>query len=100
MIYLTRPGDLYQPPTGSFLGDLTNELAEYDMFTSGESYITEMASTGPKSYGYIVYTPSTNTYHYSVKIKGFSLNYKVQYIFYNMVYLYTMYNLVCLWFIY
>jgi len=48
IIYLTRPEDQYEPPTGDFLGDMQDELREY-----GEgSYISEFVSTGPKSYAY------------------------------------------------
>lgn len=42
VIYLTRPGDTYEPPTGSFLGDLTNELEEY----GPGAYIQEFVSGG------------------------------------------------------
>jgi hypothetical protein len=44
IIYESRPGD-EEPPTGSFLGELTHELKPDD-------YIVEFFSGGPKNYGY------------------------------------------------
>lgn len=58
-------------PLGDFLGDLTDELAEY-----GEgSFITEFVSGGPKNYAFEVFSPQTKSKHYLVKAKGFTLNY-------------------------
>ena len=42
IVYLTRPWDTFHPPTGDFLGDMTDELSCYgpgsyiDEFVSGE----------------------------------------------------------------
>jgi len=44
---LNRPGDVYRPPTGDFLGELTDELSGY----GPGSYIDEFVSGGPKQYG-------------------------------------------------
>lgn len=44
IIYESREGD-EEPPTGSFLGELTHELKPGD-------YIVEFFSAGPKNYGY------------------------------------------------
>jgi len=61
----------YQVPTGSYLGDMTNELKDY----GADSYITEFASGGPKNYGYKIYSTNDGQQHTSVKVKGFSLDY-------------------------
>ncbi len=51
MIFVSRPGQ--DPPTGSFLGDLTDELLDH----GAGSYIEEFVSMGPKAYAYAVRTP-------------------------------------------
>ena len=61
VIYVSRPG-VPDPPTGNFLGDLTNELKP-------GQYIHEFVSLGPKTYGY-----QTNDSKTCVKVKGFTLN--------------------------
>ena len=48
VIYVTRPGDIYHPKMGSFLGEMTDELEEYGEGAS----ITEFISGGPKNYGF------------------------------------------------
>jgi len=58
--YPNRP-DL-DPPLGDYLGDMTDELQE-------GRHIVEFASTGPKSYSYIL-NDSTQV----CKVRGFSLN--------------------------
>jgi len=63
--------DEYQVPTGSYLGDMTNELKDY----GADSYITEFASGGPKNYGYKIDSTNDGRQHTSVKVKGFSLDY-------------------------
>ena len=52
------------PPLGDYLGDLTSELKP------GE-YITELVSSGPKSYGFI-----TNKGRTVCHLRGFTLNYQ------------------------
>lgn len=69
MIYITRPGDVYQPKMGSFLGDMTNELEDYGQ----GAYIEEFVSGGPKNYGFKVRKPDGKV-EYVVKIRGFTLN--------------------------
>lgn len=59
----------YEPPIGSFLGDMTDELEDY----GPESYITEFVSGGPKTYAYTVSTK--NTYKTICKFKGITQNY-------------------------
>lgn len=71
IIFVHRPGD-DMPPTGDFLGDLTNELTEYGT----DSYITEFVSGGPKNYAFKVYSPSTEKENTICKVKGFSLNFR------------------------
>ena len=61
VIYLCGDGD-EQVKTGSYLGELTNELADNE-------WITHFCSSGPKSYSYI-----TNLNKETIHIKGFSLN--------------------------
>lgn len=60
--YRNRP-DL-DPPLGDYLGGLTDEI-------DGDRYIVKFASTGPKSYSYILSDGSE-----MCKVKGFSLNYE------------------------
>ncbi|MCP4458736.1 MAG: hypothetical protein GY816_12045 [Cytophagales bacterium] len=61
------------PPTGVFLGDLTDEIQKD--YGSG-AYISEFVSGGPKNYGYRVSLPSGEEKE-CIKIKGHSLNYSV-----------------------
>lgn len=63
VIFVTRPGDVYQPPLGDFLGDFTNELEKEGDF------IEEFFSGGPKNYGY-----RTAQGDVVCKVRGFSLN--------------------------
>ena len=63
VIFVSRPGD-EDPQTGSFLGELTNELK-----IPGD-YITEFVSGGPKNYAY-----KTKSGDQVCKVKGFSFNY-------------------------
>lgn len=81
VIYISREGEP-DVPTGSFLGDMTDELEEY----GPGSYIVAFASGGPKSYGYIVFSPKYNTYYTLCKVKGFSLNFNAS----NLINFYTM----------
>lgn len=75
VLYSWREG---QPlvPTGDFLGDMTDELAEY----GPGSFIAEFVSGGPKTYGYVVYTTKDNSTRphlsFVCKIKGLTLNLK------------------------
>ncbi|XP_011684671.1 PREDICTED: uncharacterized protein LOC105448010, partial [Wasmannia auropunctata] len=70
-IYLStgEPGE-YEPSTGNFLGDMTDELESYGR----GSYIESFVSGGPKFYAYVVRTTSDRT-HEICKIKGITLNY-------------------------
>lgn len=72
VIYVARDGD-WDVPTGSSLGEMTNELEEY----GPGSYIVEFSSAGPKNYSYTVFSPSTGEYHQTCKVKGFNLNHQV-----------------------
>ena len=63
VIYLCCEGEI-PIKTGSYLGELTNEL-------NIDEWITHFCSTGPKSYSYI-----TNLNNEIIHIKGFSLNNK------------------------
>lgn len=56
--------------TGSFLGDLTNELETYGK----HSYIDTFVSCGPKSYSYKVVNTDSGDDVTVVKVKGITLN--------------------------
>lgn len=72
MIFSTGPDDHYMPPTGDYLGDLTDELEEY----GPNCYISEFVSCGPKQYSFNVINPETGKIVKTVtKVKGFSLNF-------------------------
>ncbi|KYN29421.1 hypothetical protein ALC57_01133 [Trachymyrmex cornetzi] len=71
-IYLsTGEPNEYEPRTGNFLGDMTDELESYGR----GNYIESFVSSGPKFYAYIVRTPEGRT-HEVCKIKGITLNFK------------------------
>ena len=59
VIFLARPGS-YVPPTGDYLGDMTDEL--------GGDTIETFVSTGPKSYAF-----RTTTGKQIIRMKGFVL---------------------------
>lgn len=71
MIFISRNGEV-EPKTGSFLGELTDELED---FGKG-SYITTFVSTGPKSYAFQGYSSETGKEFENRKVKGFTLNYE------------------------
>jgi len=59
----------YEPHTGNFLGNMTDELESY-----GRGYIESFVSGGPKFYAYVVCTPEGRA-HEICKVKGIILNY-------------------------
>ena len=61
----------YEPRTGNFLGDMTDELESYGR----GSFIESFVSGGPKFYAYVVRTPEGRR-HEICKVKGITLNYK------------------------
>jgi hypothetical protein len=67
VIFTCKAGE-EMPSLGDFLGELTSELNHDD-------HIVEFVSTGPKAYAYVTEKGQT-----SVKLKGFSLNYILNYI--------------------
>lgn len=73
VIYLFQ-GQMHKVPTGDYLGEMTDELADY----GPGSFIVAFVSGGPKTYAYIVYTNRGVRPHLvSVcKIKGLTLNLK------------------------
>jgi hypothetical protein len=73
VIYLTRPEDEFELPIGSFLGDLTDELSGY----GPGAWISEYASSGPKSYGFVVSGEDGERIAAVIKIRGFTLNSRI-----------------------
>ena len=73
IIYSVKEGE-YNPPLGSYLGQLTDELSCKELGCSKENcaghWIEEFVSCGPKNYSFKVNTEVV------CKIRGFSLNYK------------------------
>lgn len=69
VIFVSREGE-WEPPTGEFVGDLTDELEEF----GPGAYISEFVCGGPKSYLYKIPTP--NGENIVCKLKGIRLNYK------------------------
>lgn len=61
----------YEPLTGNFLGDMTNELESYGR----DSFIESFVSGGPKFYAYVVRTSDGHT-HEVCKVKGITLNFE------------------------
>ncbi|XP_054287996.1 uncharacterized protein LOC129003726 [Macrosteles quadrilineatus] len=71
VIFYYRQG-LYRVPTGDYLGEMTDELADY----GPGSYITELVSGGPKTYAYLVWSTNQQKLIPVCKIKGLTLNFK------------------------
>ncbi|XP_044594809.1 uncharacterized protein LOC123272174 [Cotesia glomerata] len=67
-IYISSKG-LYEPPTGKFLGELTDELEKYGI----GSYITSFVTGGPKFYAFTILTPDGSIKEVC-KVKGITLN--------------------------
>jgi hypothetical protein len=64
VIYVSKEGE-WEPPTGSYLGELTDEL--------DGAHITTFVSGGPKNYAYETSTDKT-----VCKVRGITLNYRTQ----------------------
>ncbi|CAB3997155.1 DNA polymerase [Paramuricea clavata] len=62
VIYVSKEGE-WEPPTGSYLGELTDEL--------DGAHITTFVSGGPKNYAYEMSTDET-----VYKVRGITLNYR------------------------
>lgn len=74
IIYSYSPEDIYKPPIGEYLGDLTSELECKEVGCSGcdvGHWITEFVSCGPKNYSYRI-----NSGQVVCKVRGFSLNHR------------------------
>ena len=71
LLYVTRPSDSYDVQTGSYLGDLTDEV-EKDY--GKDARITEVICAASKSYGYQVETADGDL-KTTLKSKGFGLNF-------------------------
>jgi hypothetical protein len=72
IIYITTPKDTYMVPTGSYLGDMTNELTGY----GSDAYIHEFVAGGPKNYGYRVQDVDGNIVAEVNKVRGIRLSFK------------------------
>ncbi len=68
VIYLSGPGDQYEPATGSFLGDMTDEL---EPFGNG-ACVTEYIGAGPKNYALRIVNAAGEE-SYIVKVRGIPL---------------------------
>ena len=74
VVYVHREGR-WSPPTGNFLGDMTDELEK--PYGSG-SYIVEFVAGGPKNYAYRVFSGKTKTIvNGECKVRGITLNHDV-----------------------
>ena len=71
VIYISKAA-LYEPSTGNFIGDMTDELEGY----GPGSYIKEFVSGGPKNYAYKLFSSSTNEEECVCKVKGIKLSFK------------------------
>jgi len=72
VIYIQNVDEPSKVETGDYLGDLTDELEEFD---SG-SYIKEFDSGGHKNCAFSVFSPSTGKRTTKCKEKGKTLNYE------------------------
>uniref|UniRef100_A0ABD2W618 DNA-directed DNA polymerase n=1 Tax=Trichogramma kaykai TaxID=54128 RepID=A0ABD2W618_9HYME len=71
VIYTSAAGE-YEPPLGTALGAMNDELESYGK----DTYIRSFVSGGPKFYAYEAITPGTGELHHCSKIKGISLNHE------------------------
>lgn len=72
ILFVDQIGSSSCPPTGEFVGDMTDEL---ECYGSG-SFITEFVCGGPKNYAYKVFSTKNNEFHTVCKVKGIRLNYE------------------------
>ena len=63
VVFFTRPGE-WEPPTGDYLGQLTDEIAPND-----GNHIVKFVSGGCKNYCY-----ATDTGKSTIKVRGITLN--------------------------
>ena len=69
---ISREGE-WEPQTGYFLGELTNEL-------ESDNHIVTFVSGGPKNYAYKLARPDRNGYLTHCKVRGITLNYRNQFL--------------------
>lgn len=72
IMFVDRVGSSYCPPTGEFVGDMTDELISL----GPGSYIDEVVCGGPKNYAYKAFSTKSKDFHYVCKVKGIRLNYE------------------------
>lgn len=65
VVYISSPGE-WDPPTGDYLGNLTNEISPKD-----GNFIRSFVTGGPQNYAYTLDTGKT-----VCKVRGITLNYK------------------------
>ncbi len=70
VIYVSKEGE-WEPKTGDYLGELTNELDH-------GNHIVAFVSGGPKNYAYKLAKPDRNGYTTHCKVRGITLNYRNQ----------------------
>ncbi len=68
MIYLSGPGDTYEPETGSFLGDMTDELQSF----GDGAHAVEFVGAGPKNYALRIVNDAGEE-NFIVKVRGIPL---------------------------
>ena len=67
IVFKSAPTDVYMPPLGDYLGDLTDEVPQ--------GKITEFVTAGPKNYAYKVMRQDGHI-ETVCKVRGITLNYK------------------------
>lgn len=72
VIYISNDNENnFEPVTGNFLGDMTNELENY----GPDTFISEFVSGGPKNYAFKLFSKKHNEEKTICKVKGICLNY-------------------------
>jgi hypothetical protein len=77
VIFTSGPNDIYTPPLGNYLGELTNELLCKDVGCTNREgnceghWIKEFVGCGPKNYAY-----KLNSGQVLCKVRGFTLNHE------------------------
>ncbi|EFA12679.1 hypothetical protein TcasGA2_TC010703 [Tribolium castaneum] len=70
--FFTQMDGEWEPPTGDFLGDLTDEMTDY----GPDSYFSEFVSAGPKNYAFKFWSSNKQEFSTVCKVMGITLHYK------------------------